>query len=69
MSYIQHILILLILVISLQQLVWRLYERSLKSAMLTANTNLVTSRNPFMFVSNILDQTVIALDEAHEEKI
>ena len=69
MSYIQHILILLILVISLQQLVWRLYERSLKFAMLTANTNLVTSRNPFMFVSNILDQTVIALDEAHEEKI
>ena len=40
-----------------------------ESAMLTANTNLVTSQNPFMFVSNILDQIVITLDETHQEKI
>ena len=40
-----------------------------ESAILTANTNLVTSRNPFMFVSDILDQIVITPDETHQEKI
>ena len=38
------------------------------TCMLTANTNLVTSWNPFMFVSNILNQILIALDETHQKK-